>query len=192
MSAYQCAPRSDLGATSIGLSAAGLLAWPRLSEKVHRPHHAMATGSDACFPLQDGEREALCCHIVGNIGPAACCLAIRTVRLSFLLPALHRTHGGRRRVIELKVEIWLDVARAAAPYPWPWVAVLRQWASRLPFLPRIQPPTSAAHPQPVAAPCPRPRTPGAGRREERQSAWGESLLLPPPIVHHLHLSHHLR
>ena len=69
MSAYQCAPRSDLGTASIGLTAAGLLAWPRLSEKVHRPHHATATGSDACFPLKDGEREALCCHIAGILDP---------------------------------------------------------------------------------------------------------------------------
>ena len=31
--------------------------------------------------------------------------------LSLLLPALHRTHGGRRRVVhlELKVKIWFDV-----------------------------------------------------------------------------------
>ena len=130
MSAYQCAPRSDLGTASIGLTAAGLLAWPRLSEKVHRPHHATATGLDACFPLQDGEREALCCHIIGNIRPAACCLAIRTVRLSFLLPALHQTHGGRRRVVhlELKAEIWFD--DATGPHLvlplWLWLDCWRQ------------------------------------------------------------------
>jgi len=45
------------------------------------------------------------------IGPVACCPAVRTMPLSLRLPALHRTHGGRRRVVhlELKVEIWFDV-----------------------------------------------------------------------------------
>ena len=64
------------------------------------------------------------------IGPAACCVAVRTARLSLLLPPLHRTHGGRRRVVhlELKVEIWFDVATCphlVLPL-WLWLDCWRQ------------------------------------------------------------------
>ena len=58
------------------------------------------------------------------VGPAACCLAVSTVRLSLLLPPLHRCGVH----LELKAEIWFDVATGphlVLPI-WLWLDCWRQ------------------------------------------------------------------